>query len=46
MEVDTAIEKSFGKSFKFHSNLLFKSKLFPTFYQEIFFVLEKTSYYV
>ena len=30
------IEKSFGRSFKFHSNLLFKSnktKLFPSFYR-------------
>ena len=32
------IEKSFGTSFKFHSNLLFKSnktKFFPSFYREI-----------
>ena len=32
------IEKSFGTSFKFHSNLLFKSnktKFFPSFYKEI-----------
>ena len=31
-------EKSFGTSFKFHSNLLFKSsktKFFPSFYREI-----------
>ena len=41
------IEKSFGRSFKFHSNLLFKSnkaRFFPCFYRE-FFLLEKTSYY-
>ena len=32
------IEKSFGTSFKFHSNLLFKSnktKFFPSFYRQI-----------
>ena len=32
-------EKSFGRSFKFNSNLLFKSnktKFFPSFYREIF----------
>ena len=38
------IEKSFGRSFKFHSNLLFKSnktKFFPSFYQEIFLYWKK-----
>ena len=34
------IEKSFDRSFKFHSNLLFKSnkaRFFPCFYREFFF---------
>ena len=34
------IEKSFGRSFKFHSNLLFKSnktKFFRSFYRQFFF---------
>ena len=38
------IEKSFGKSFKFHSNLLFKSnktKFFPSFYRKIFLYWKK-----
>ena len=38
------IEKSFSRSFKFHSNLLFKSnklKFFPFFYQEIIFYWKK-----
>ena len=37
-------EKSFGTSFKFHSNLLFKSnktKFFPSFYREIIFNWKK-----
>ena len=46
MEVDTVylIEKSFGKSFKFHSNLLSKSnktKFFPSFYQKFFLYWKK-----
>ena len=38
------IEKSFGRSFKFHSNLVFKSnktKFSPSFYREIFFYWKK-----
>ena len=35
------IEKSLGTSFKFHSNLLFKSKLFPCFYRQILFNWKK-----
>ena len=38
------IEKSFGRLFKFHSNLLFKSnktKCFSSFYQEIILCWEK-----
>ena len=39
------IEKSFGTSFKFHSNLLFKSnktKIFLSFYREIFLNWKKS----
>ena len=38
------IEKSFGTSFKFHSNLLFKSnktKFFPYFYRQIILIWKK-----
>ena len=42
------IEKSFDTSFKFQTNLLFKSnkiKLFPSFYRENYFEFEITSCY-
>ena len=38
------VEKSFGRSFKFHSNLLFKSnktKFFPSFYRKTIFYWKK-----
>ena len=46
MEVDSAIliEQSFGTSFKFHSNLFFKSnksKFFPSFHRKIILNLKK-----
>ena len=51
MEVDTTLlnwKVSFGRSFKFHSDLLFKSnetKFFLFFYREIILYWKKTSCY-